>query len=269
MIFAGYVGEFGWEIATFYPKVVALSRQKVPIELHTFPTAFGLYRDLPRVTCVDHRLCHRRNYGGADGVFPDLDLSRYEQVLLPRDSRNTVQVEGVLREPRADVQPDSRFAGCVAVHARRTDKHPLRAKQHRDWRTQYEQIFYDSHLPLVCIGEPDAAATLEDAVDLRHEPFETQLGALKAARLCVGPASGPMVLALWCRTPVYMWGDNKARTLPGSKLARVWNPFGTPSFHPWSKRDTVTSLEKKYMSHRYVPEVRELLAGLEYALEKV
>ncbi|HDL84730.1 MAG TPA: hypothetical protein ENH11_00075 [Candidatus Acetothermia bacterium] len=272
MIFAGYMGEFGWEITSFYPKIVGLSEAGKQIELHTFPTSYGLYADLPGVICEDNGFKYSASFEGRSATYPDIDLSKYDDVLIPHDNRTTLRrVVERRRCIREDILPATDVPRCVVVHSRKCSSHPKRSKRFRDWHPRYNEVFEvfaRRGLHVYFIGDPDRSeAYPEYGTDVRGEGFDRQLSILKASVLCFGPSSGTQPLAQWCGVPVFTWGDNKARTFLISKLAPIWNPFGIATYHPWQRNPSRVNIVNKYMNERYKPTTQELVDGLEYTLD--
>ncbi len=64
---------------------------------------------------------------------------------------------------------------------------------------------------------------------LRGADLETQCAVMAAARVTVGPSSGPLHLSQLCRTPVVTWyGIDAAREGSRNRYLGSWNPYRTP-----------------------------------------
>lgn len=78
---------------------------------------------------------------------------------------------------------------------------------------------------------PDATGAL-GALDLRGVDLETFCAVLAAARVTVGPSSGPLHLSQLCRTPIVTWyGIDAARPGSRNRYQGSWNPYRVPCFY--------------------------------------
>lgn len=69
----------------------------------------------------------------------------------------------------------------------------------------------------------------DGALDLRGVPLETLCAVLGAARVTVGPSSGPLHLSQLCLTPVVTWyGVDAARESSRNRYQGSWNPYRVP-----------------------------------------
>lgn len=156
-------------------------------------------------------------------IRPSGFVSTSEQVFIPFGSREAALAAG----PVAD----------VVVHARtKRGKNPLINAlnwRQRDW-DRYVASLRALGLTVASIGSPDASLLPEGTLDHRGHPLDTVMNLLAAARLVVGPSSGPIHLASLCRAPHLVWVPplHGSRTLAwGTTRQRyesIWNPFGTP-----------------------------------------
>jgi len=80
-----------------------------------------------------------------------------------------------------------------------------------------------------------------------------------------GQASGPFVLSVYCRTPVFTWGCSDLRLFHDKGKKGRWNPFHTQHFHPWSMNETEETL-KKYRDQSSNFKVREIIRGINWML---
>jgi ADP-heptose:LPS heptosyltransferase len=74
------------------------------------------------------------------------------------------------------------------------------------------------------IGTKDEAMAHPEGgdLDLRDYPLSDLIQEIRAARLVIGPSSGPMHLASLCGTPHLVWSGN-VRDIP--RYRTLWNPF--------------------------------------------
>jgi len=70
------------------------------------------------------------------------------------------------------------------------------------------------------------------ATDIRGLPLAQEANILAAARLMVGPCSGPIHFAALCRLPALAWTDKRYWSVLGGtnkqRLEELWNPLRTP-----------------------------------------
>lgn len=125
----------------------------------------------------------------------------------------------------------------IVIHARtKRGKNPLLNSlnwSQKDWN-RLVGGFTQSGRTVAAIGTEDASLVPEGAVNLQGRDMQTVMDVLSAARVVVGPSSGPMHLASLCRThhivwvppmhgvQAHAWGSTRAR------YESIWNPFKTP-----------------------------------------
>lgn len=79
---------------------------------------------------------------------------------------------------------------------------------------------------LALVGGSDNLDSQLAAYDLRGADLETQCAVLAAARVTVGPSSGPLHLSQLCRTPIVTWyGIDGARLGSRNRYQGSWNPW--------------------------------------------
>ena len=235
----GWHGEFGWEIMTTVPEVKALSKQ-YDVTLVGYEDTAGLYTDLD-ITFVPHgfdfRIC-----GRGPGVDPELwkpfvdsiphDLIRVHG--LPPLSKMKFTPERT--EIRQDISPAKKVKICI--HARKFVGGKTGRNMHSHTYDTVEKM-RDAGYDLVFIGNTKHSGYEEGmGTDARGASMEDTIRHIKESVLVFGPASGPMVLAQWCRTPIFTWscGDLRLDHNRNSE-SKKWNPLETEHFHPWSEID--------------------------------
>lgn len=76
------------------------------------------------------------------------------------------------------------------------------------------------------------AEYIPGTVDLRNIELGRLMDVISAAKVVVGPSSGPMHLASLCGTPHIVWTDKKYYSAIGctnrQRYEKIWNPFNTP-----------------------------------------
>jgi len=123
----------------------------------------------------------------------------------------------------------------VVVHARnRQHSLPFGGANYPvdKWRVIIDALRSAGH-SIASIGAPSASFHLPDTEDLRGVPLERLFDIIAAARIAIGPSSGPMHLASLCKTPHVVWaGDRFQPVIKANNKTRyetLWNPFNTPA----------------------------------------
>jgi len=266
-VIAGFTGEFGWEIATFYPRIVWYSQHGHDVDLYTFKSSVMLYRDLPGVNILDNGIPRRvSGHGNPDGLT-HVKLEPNAHVDIPRDVRNTrlLAPGRAIKVLREDCPPVA-VGKHVMVHARKFE----RGKSSRNWIPAYEaalDVFESNGYDIYFFGDPDYSIHVQGrGVDLRGEEESKVFGILKSSYCCFGPSSGALVMAQWCRVPLFTWADCADRTArERNTWTKVWNPFEVASYHPWSGVNTEEA--EKRRSVQCKPTAEELVLGVEFMLK--
>jgi len=122
----------------------------------------------------------------------------------------------------------------VVIHARnRTNKTEFTGTNYpaSSWEVIAEWL-HMRQLRVCCVGTVEQSLALPRADDLRGIEFDELMDVMAAARVVVGPSSGPMHLASLCKTPHVTWSHTKVAPSMGcnnkDRYERVWNPFETP-----------------------------------------
>lgn len=125
----------------------------------------------------------------------------------------------------------------VVIHARtKKGKNPLLNSlnwSQKDWNRTVSGLT-NLGLTVAAIGTKDASLLPDGAVDLQGRDLGAVMDVLSAARLCIGPSSGPMHLASLCRTPHIVWVpplhgiETVAWRISRARYETIWNPFNTP-----------------------------------------
>ena len=143
----------------------------------------------------------------------------------------------------------------VVIHARnRTDKTEFTGTNYplEKWTLIVGELLKRG-LRACTIGTQDQAFAVSCANDLRGISLGEVTDVLAAARVVVGPSSGPMHLASLCKTPHVVWSHTRKAPSMGCnnqvRYEKVWNPFNTPvtfipSINP-SPQQIVEAVEKQ------------------------
>jgi len=87
-------------------------------------------------------------------------------------------------------------------------------------------------LRVAAVGAPREAHAPQGAVNLCGKPLEELANTLAAAKLLVGPSSGPLHFGALCGTPLLVWTDKSVHgsvnATNKTRYETVWNPLQTP-----------------------------------------
>jgi len=266
----GWCGEFGWEIITVIPEINVLQND-YDITLYGFHGTEGMYSDM-NVTFVPHNLDQRgsgygRNYGKTQ--WEQLDLSQFQYDVLRlhyHPDTKKIKVKKIPKIIREDINPQRKRK--VTVHARMFSN----SKTGRNWHENYNgalKYLIDNGFEIVFIGHPQCSEFLPQfGKDCRGLDMSETIMHIKESTLTLGPSSGPMVLSLWCATPVFTWSCGDTRMFHTDRGSDLWNPFKIKHFHPWSTNETKANI-KLYRSAAYKPLLKEMMPGLEFAISQL
>jgi len=197
--FAPFVGEFGWEVASWAPFCRYQARGFRHVTVTSFAATAALYADF----CTDFQ-SHGQSGRGLDypKSFAFYFGTPAEYVRYGRPGHG----------PRFD----------VLIHARGIARKAT--INYRHWPAVVEGLLA-RRLKVACIGT-SADGGIAPAVDLRGAPLPMLMDLCANARVTVGASSGAMHLAAACGCDLVVWGDRKTRyheTLE-TRYTKTWNP---------------------------------------------
>lgn len=244
--------EFGWELMCWqaYVRYRAVGYNTVVVS-----STVGhepLYADMPHVF-VPHRIeglrdCWRmkkikstreerrareeidgleRNFL-ADGrqvtrITPSGFIPTSDQLFVPYGSRENARGRGI--------------AFDIVVHARtKKGKNPLLNSlnwSQKDWNRLVAGLRQLGH-SVAAVGTKDASLVPDGAIDMQGADLQAVMDTMSAARVVIGPSSGPMHLASLCRTHHIVWvppmhgKEAHAWGVTRARYETIWNPFNTP-----------------------------------------
>lgn len=136
--------------------------------------------------------------------------------------------------PRAESQG---IAFDIVVHARtKKGKNPLLNSlnwSQKDWNRLVNGLTQMGYT-VAAIGTKDASLVPDGAVNLQGRDLQTVMDVTAAARIVIGPSSGPMHLASLCKTHHIVWvppmhgKEAHAWGVTRARYETIWNPFNTP-----------------------------------------
>ena len=227
--FAGpWVGEFGWELCCWQGRLRKRARRGDRIIVCSRPGHEALYEDFAAdfVPFVPPP-------GDASGYCIEGVAAESFRRLVPEGMRwlnPSAGVGHVLKNgcPYVPNQSYIRFGRepaamefDVIMHAR-DRRGPVKAL--RNWPAEAWSELAQS-LPsrwrVGWIGSNEASMAFQ-GVDLRGLPLSDLMKRLRAARVVVGPSSGPIHLAALCGVPHVVWSGNSPDRI---RYRELWNPF--------------------------------------------
>jgi len=220
-LFGPWIGEFGWEVATWQPWCRKQARKYDKVYVCSFPGMGALYEDFAEF--VPHSYPRREVLWTLDrGV----DLSK---VAYNRPADVTTLVNPIW-EYRIDGEfikfgkgHNTQF-GCL-IHAAKhlADDKLCKNYPEKLWR----EIVAELPGSVASIGT-GADLHIAGTVDRRGIPLNELMDLMAGCRVVVGGSSGPMHLAAFCGAAVVVWGPRNASFEPlNRRYTKAWNPFGT------------------------------------------
>lgn len=229
-----WVGEFGVEILRWQglARTVALSAPWQEVVVACQPARRFLYQDFASRFCdfiPTHRDAAGRSSGGMElppDFMDEVETKNGDVWLNPQMSNEAWRLwrgysvsRSTPRNFAANV-PSPVSPVDILIHARATTK----AKQgYKNWPWQHFQQLVEAlpkTLKFASIGSADGAHHVSGTLDLRGISLAELAAHCAAAKLIVGPSSGPMHYAMHCGTSAVLW-------LPQEEL--TWY---SPQFNP-------------------------------------
>lgn len=283
------VSEFGWELMEWQAYVRRLAQGASRVVVCSTRGHDALYADMSP-TYIPHTICCARDAHllHVNSVKNPTELSRARALLVSqcrsakKQGRRVIRLDdtvGKLRRRAASAQSFIRFGNAAAaaktyplvVHARdRHDAGPRGGDNYdRDrWDELLHLLVVRGVVPHVgqvaAIGSTTAAFAPRGTVDLRGLPMQQLVDTLAAARLVLGPSSGPMHLASLCGTPHFVWATDCHQPVIGrgnyARYVSYWNPFGTPvqvALHEKGSPPAPSALAERLCAFAELPKVRK------------
>lgn len=235
-IVAVWYGEFGWELACWQGYLRRLSKTQ---HVHVIcPHGHqSLYTDFAASTST-HTLRGDRDCWRIRGNDKELTalISRASKqaaelrcsVLYPRQIRSADSQLFIKFGQASNIKPEDRFD--VLLHTR--NRVGRGAERNTDIESAMDLVHSLKGLRVASIGTYHEAKHVTGTSDLRGVLLEHLMDHIAAAKVVVGPASGPSVLALLCGTPGVVWSSSRwyssIRATNRERLTNLWNPFKTP-----------------------------------------
>jgi hypothetical protein len=227
--FAGpWVGEFGWELCCWQGWLRRRARLGDRIIVCSRPGHEALYEDfavdfIPFIPPPGEANCYSLEGVAAD-AFRHM-VPKGTIWLNPCAGVGHVLKGGCPYVPNQTYIRFGKDAGAtefeIIIHAR--DRRGP-SKSPRNWPVEaWNELVHclPSQWRVSWMGSREEAAAFK-GVDLRGIPLTDLMRKLRAARLVIGPSSGPIHLAALCGASHVVWSGN-ARD--GIRYRKLWNPF--------------------------------------------
>ena len=233
LICGAWTGEFGWELMSWqgylrrqakgYDEVVVAAPKGHEALYADFCTSY-----LPHCVSGDKN-CWWVNAKGPELELLERHLASMEGVRLKPERKYELDEQDFVRFGKPGlVPPDYRFDVIMHVRAmagRSAD---------RSWAPGHANEVASRLLRAgYKVAASGTAARCPDGVtDIRGMALDVEVNILSAARLMIGPCSGPIHLAALCGLPALVWTDKRYWSMLGGtnrqRLERLWNPLNTP-----------------------------------------
>lgn len=222
VFFGPWIGEFGWEIATWQAWCRREAKKYDKVYVCSFPDMEALYKDF--ATFIPHRHTKRHVvWASREGV--KYSGIRYR---IPHDVTHHVlpikdyKINGDFI--RFGDNPNSQYS-CL-IHA---GFHTAADKHVKNYPREYwDQVVAGLPLDTACIGT-ERDLHIEGTTDLRGIPLGDLMNYMAGCKVLAGGSSGPLCLGLLCGTRSVVWGplgNNFGETL-AKRIEKTWNPFDT------------------------------------------
>lgn len=228
-----WVGEFGWELMSWQGYIRALSRgfkETICFGPKGHQVLYGDFasRYIPIVELPGLKDCWWVDQAGAQVMKLEKTVGLYDgtkvypRSLVPLDRQEFIRFGDPSKaEDRYD----------VLFHIRG----PVGKRKNHQWNIRNAekvgQALLDEGYKGGVIGTANGAQVIPGFKDLRGIELGKLMDVISAAKVVVGPSSGPMHLASLCGTPHVVWTDRQfysmARCTNRERFERVWNPLKT------------------------------------------
>lgn len=232
-LFAGpWVGEFGWELMNWQGYIRALRPAYEQITVCSRASSKALYAD-----CCDSFIPHDiRGQANSHVIF---DLENPDELAgilsqIPPDCDHLPPLRYIPRSVQRFRRFGRREQGThyaeVLIHARKKESGGREDWAESQWNELIDKLRRKS-LRVGGVGLSSATLNLSGIEDYRDIDLKKTMNLMAAAKLVIGPSSGPMHLASLCGTPHLVWTDRRTygmRKTSREKYETWWNPLQTP-----------------------------------------
>lgn len=217
--FGPWVGEFGFEIAWWQGYCRKESHNYDYVICSTYPGNEGLYEDFANEVQA-HKLTGQPMCGWANGLTGEFDFPNVTKVFMPPEKKLIPHNEQEYIVFGAD-NPYYEFDILLHINEAKRKNYPY-------WK-EILDAFKD--YKIACFGKtgkwPDGH--LEGTKDLRDIPIKELARYMAGSKVVVGPCSGVMHFACYCKANVVVWAANSTFTWGQTirqRFESIINPLG-------------------------------------------
>lgn len=231
LVIGPFVGEFGWEVSEFQGYVRFLSKRFKRTIVISRPENEALYTGCNAEFVGYHPGTYNNGYFFCHEVTNPFHFDFPSDSVWLDPSRTGPHFHKYFRQDFDRFGRRNRQVGFdVVLHGRNFSG----AKSGNNWQPDSWQMLaqrlLDAGLTVAAIGLPSLSVCPSGVVDCRQEKLQGQMDILASSRLCVGPSSGAIHLALLCACPVLVWTQwNTGVEFGGvpNRYVNSWNPLST------------------------------------------
>jgi hypothetical protein len=243
------LGEFGWELMSWQGRVRQYADEYDKVIVCTTAGLEPLYRDftdeflvhsVPLLRdCFEKRAVYDKPAWKAyrdsiDAQIAQLENDGHTVKYLPAKHYISTIRQRFVKFGDAAAARDRGDEYDIVIHARNKESNEAYYRVYNwpqeRWNLLVKQL-KARKLKVAAIGTKEAALLPVGADDLRGIDLQRTMDVLAAAKLAVGPSSGPMHLASLCKTPHLVWTGTKwsstIRAFNNERYEWKWNPFRT------------------------------------------
>jgi len=234
LIAGPWAGELGWELMSWQGLVRKLSRGYDETVVCSDDGHQALYADFA-ASYIPHKLLGQRDCYHFMPANPTAFFALMDSLTKMGGDcvRPTIQAlmaqQEFIRYGNAARCPENRRYD-VLVHVRQKRDVKVQRSWPEDHAVGVVKTLREAGLRVGAIGAP--GTPMAGAANAIGFPLGELMDVLAAAKLVVGPCSGPIHLAALCGTPAVAWTDTRKWTslkfTNRERLERYWNPLGTP-----------------------------------------
>jgi hypothetical protein len=252
------VSEFGWELMEWQGYVRSMARDYKKVVISSTDGFFPIYSDMKPIY-IPHRIrgsrdCHRMRPGSIENRDEVLRVRAEIDETALRLRRKGYKIHRIASIPvKKDRAVGMRrpierqkfikygIATCIddpfdmIIHARnRRERYPSGGANYPldRWNVVLGELSKRGLTKIAAVGTKDAAFAPAGTVDLRGIPLDNLMNHMAAAKIVIGPSSGPMHLASLCKTPHMVWATSRRQEViqrrNRDRYLSYWNPFKTP-----------------------------------------
>lgn len=227
VFFGPWIGEFGWEVATWQAWCRKQARNYDKAYVCSFPDMEALYTDFAEFVPHGHLTRTDMWIPGVHVDYSKVDFS------VPSGVDTIVQP---IREFSVDGdfikfgdKPNEQFECLIHVC-----NHSDPRKHYKNYPIEsWQRVVADLPRETACIGT-GSDLYIEGTTDLRGIPLDQLMNYMAGCKVVVGGSAGPMHLACFCGATIVVWAPGHKTFVGGpleTRYKTLWNPFGTKVYY--------------------------------------